>query len=66
MKKVVFGSALLIGGILLTTLSMLKIDNGISGLILAFPYIGIVLTIIGGALGAVGLREDATKDNKKE
>ena len=57
-KKVVLGGAYIIGGILLTTLSMLKIDGNISGLILSFPVIGLILFLLGSFLGIRGLYED--------
>ena len=66
MKQVVFGGFLIIGGILLTTLSMLKLDNGVSGLITVFPYVGMALFVIGWAFGVSGLREDEKKDRDKE
>lgn len=43
LPHLILGCALMIGGILLTTLSLLKIDHNISGLILAFPWIGIIM-----------------------
>ncbi len=58
MKKVILGSAYIIGGILLSTLTILKIDPNTSGLILSFPFIGLVLFIIGCVLGIRGLQED--------
>ena len=58
MKKVILGSAYIIGGILLAMLSILKLDNNISGLIMVFPFIGLILFIIGCCLGASGLRDD--------
>ena len=66
MKQVVFGGFLIIGGILLTTLSLLKLDNGGSGLITTFPYVGMALFVIGWAFGVSGLREDEKKDEDKE
>ena len=54
----VLGGAYIIGGILLITLSMLKIDGNISGLILSFPVIGLILFLLGSFLGIRGLYEN--------
>ena len=63
MKKVVLGGAYIIGGILLAMLSILKIDGNITGPILAFPVIGLILFLTGSFLGIRGLYED--KDESK-
>lgn len=52
------GGAYIIGGILFPALSMLKIDGNISGLILSFPVIGLILFLLGSFLGIRGLYED--------
>lgn len=59
MKKVILGSALIVGGILLCTLSLLIIESdATSGLITSFPFIGIALFIIGCILGIRGLYDN--------
>lgn len=60
MKKVILGSAFIIGGILLVTLSMLVIavNSNITGLPEVLPYVGIALFILGCVLAVVGLGED--------
>lgn len=63
MKKVVLGGAYIIGGILLAMLSILKINGNITGPILAFPVIGLILFLVGSFLGIRGLYED--KDERK-
>lgn len=58
MKKVIFGSSLVIGGILLTTLSIMGIKDGTTGFITAFPVIGLILFAVGFFLGIKGIQED--------
>ena len=65
LSHLILGCALMIGGILLTTLSLLKIDNNISGLILAFPWIGIIMFFIGLFTAIKGF-EDINPEDKDE
>lgn len=58
MKKVILGSALIIGGILLSMLSILAIGSNTSGLILAFPVVGIIMFLVGCGLGISGIQDD--------
>ncbi len=57
MKKVIFGSALLLGGILLTTQSVIGAEMW-GDLIRALPFVGIGLFLGGIILGVIGLIED--------
>ena len=63
LKEVIFGSACMISGVLLTTLPLLVESEG--GLVSIFPFIGMGLTILGFYCGFRGMIEENTDAEKK-